>query len=220
MNCADLELLICDYVDGTLPPASRRLVENHLEGCPACAALARDALAGLAFARQADLPEPPPELLTRILFEIPTRLEHPRPSRGLSRWLAAHLHPLLQPRFAMGMAMTILSFSILARFAGIAPRQLTPSDLHPARVWQSLEDRAHRTWERARKFYQSLRVVYELQTQLREWSELRQEEEARRTQTRSAGPPEAGESQPPESESVPARPGPAQPGQPAGRDGH
>jgi anti-sigma factor RsiW len=30
MNCAELEVLICDYVDGALAPAERALVERHL----------------------------------------------------------------------------------------------------------------------------------------------------------------------------------------------
>lgn len=180
MSCAELEPLICDYVDGALGPAERRQVERHLEACPSCAALARDAAAAVAFMAGAAQVEPPPELLTRLLFQIPSRAaESARPTGGPLAWLGARLRPVLQPRFAMGMAMTILSFSMLGRFAGISPRQLTPADLHPAKIWQALDDRAHRAWDRARKFYLSLRVVYEIQTQLREWSQLLQEEEAK-----------------------------------------
>lgn len=183
MTCAALEVLLCDYVEGTLNPPERELVQRHLQTCAACAALARDAAAAVAFIQHAEQPQPPAELLTRILFQLPAGgRQYIQQESGVSGWLAARLRPLLQPRFAMGMAMTILSFSILGRFAGISPRQLTPSDLHPAKVWQALDDRAHRAWERARKFYQSLRVVYELQTQLREWAELRKEEEARSAQ--------------------------------------
>lgn len=39
MKCADLEALLCDYVDGTLAPAERATVELHLDACPACRAL-------------------------------------------------------------------------------------------------------------------------------------------------------------------------------------
>lgn len=180
MSCAEIEPLICDYVDGALGPAERQRVERHLEACPSCAALARDAAAAVSFMARAAQVEPPPELVTRLLFQIPSRIaDTATPAGGLLGRLGARLRPVLQPRFAMGMAMTILSFSMLGRFAGISPRQLTPADLHPAKVWQALDDRAHRAWERARKFYLSLRVVYEIQTQLREWSQLLQEEEAR-----------------------------------------
>jgi hypothetical protein len=69
------------------------------------------------------------------------------------------------------MAMTVLSFAMLGRFAGIEVRQLRPADLHPVKVWVSIEDRAIQTWERTVKYYDSLRVVYEIQTRFREWSD-------------------------------------------------
>ena len=39
MNCAEIEILICDYVDGTLGPDARTTVERHLAGCLNCAEL-------------------------------------------------------------------------------------------------------------------------------------------------------------------------------------
>ncbi len=81
------------------------------------------------------------------------------------------MQSVLQPRYVMGMAMTILSFSMLARFAHIEPRQLKPSDLDPAKVWQGIDDRAHRAWDRGVKYYDNLRLVMEIQSQLKEWNE-------------------------------------------------
>jgi hypothetical protein len=71
----------------------------------------------------------------------------------------------------MGMAMTILSFSMLARFAHIEPRQLRPSDLDPVKVWQGIDDHSHRVYDRAMKYYDNLRLVIEIQSRLREWSD-------------------------------------------------
>ena len=70
MNCADAEILICDYVDGTLP-AERAELERHLDECPACAELARDSAAAVAFIERAAEIEPPVELVNRILFQAP-----------------------------------------------------------------------------------------------------------------------------------------------------
>jgi hypothetical protein len=78
----------------------------------------------------------------------------------------------------MGMAMTILSFGMLGKLSGIEARQLRPADLHPAAVWTAIDNRVHRTWERAVKYYENLRLVYEVQTRLQEWT--RQEEEERK----------------------------------------
>lgn len=172
MNCADLDILLCDYVDGTLHGVQKSAVEEHLAGCAACAALARDAATAVAFMDRAALVEPPPELLTRIMFELPSAKRHARRSGGW--WATARgkwLDPILQPRFAMGMAMTVLSFAMLGRLTGIEVRQFKPSDLNPAVVWVSLEDKVMRTWGRGVKYYDSLRLVYEIQTRLKDWSD-------------------------------------------------
>ena len=72
--------------------------------------------------------------------------------------------------------MTILSFSMLGRLAGVEVRQLKPSDLQPAKVWAAVDDKAHRAWARAVKYYENLRLVYEVQTRLQEWNVQEQEE--------------------------------------------
>jgi anti-sigma factor RsiW len=169
MTCAELESLLCDYVDGTLDASGRKAVEFHLSACAACAEFARDAAAGAGFLRRAERVDPPPQLVTRILFQIPARRQDGRESwlRSIRRWF----EPVMQPRFAMGMAMTILSFAMLGRFSGIKVRQLTAQDLNPAAIWTEIDDRAHRTWARAVKYYESLRFVYEIQSRLKEWTE-------------------------------------------------
>ncbi len=191
MKCADLEILLCDYTDGTLDAAARVSIERHLAGCPVCAELARDAAAALGFLARVEDVEPPAELVTRILFQIPNRHQAGEPRRGIREWLGRWFEPILQPRLAMGMAMTILSFAMLGRFAGIHPRQLTAADLNPAKIWAALDDRAYRTWERGVKYYENLRFVFEIQTRLRELAE--QEDVERKSQPSNAQPaPAAG----------------------------
>lgn len=181
MNCAELEILLCDYVDGTLDAARKREVEQHLSGCSGCAELARDAAAAVAFIERAAPVEPPPELLTHLVFDLTARVQQAGGRHGkLRRFFGRLVDPVLQPRFAMGMAMTILSFSMLLRFAGVEVRQLSPSDLNPVEITQAVEDRVQRAWTRAVKFYESLRLVYEVRTRWRELT-AREEEEERRT---------------------------------------
>ena len=78
----------------------------------------------------------------------------------------------------MGMAMTILSFSLLGRFVPI--RQLQPKDLNPVEIWASLDDKVHRTWERGLKYYESMRLFVELKSRFQELTA--QDEGQRRTQ--------------------------------------
>jgi hypothetical protein len=179
MTCAEFEIILCDYLDGSLDSARNQTVEAHIQECGACAEFARDAGAAVAFMERAAEITPPPELLTRIAFGIPSgrAAAADRKSGFFKKWL----QPVLQPRWAMGMAMTILSFSMIGRFAGIEVRQLNPSDLNPVKVWSAADDKLHRAWQRTVKYYDSLRVVYEVQSRLKEWTD--QEEEEKRAQT-------------------------------------
>jgi hypothetical protein len=173
MNCADYEVLLCDYLDGTLDAGQRQAIEEHQRGCVNCAEFTRDVTGAVAFIERTGIVEPPPELLTRITFEIPSDGQQ---KRAWTSFFGGWLQPVLQPKFAMGMAMTILSFSMLGKLAGIEIRQLKPSDLHPAKVWAAADDRIHRVWARAVKQYENLRLVYEVRTRLQEWTEQEQED--------------------------------------------
>ncbi|HXK06164.1 MAG TPA: anti-sigma factor [Verrucomicrobiae bacterium] len=169
MNCAEIEILICDYVDGTLAPAEKAEVERHLAACSACAELAADSRAAVTFIERASDVEPPPELITKILFDAPWARHKPKPSGGLA-WLKGWFGPVLRPKFVMGAAMTILSFSMFTRF--VTPiRQLKPSDLKPSEVWASIELHANLTWARTVKYYENLKVVYQIQTLLRDYQQ-------------------------------------------------
>jgi anti-sigma factor RsiW len=168
MNCTDLEILLADYVDGTLHGERKSAVEEHLAACTACAELARDSAEAVAFMEKAAVVEAPPELVNRLLFEVASG-----PSRAAAKpsLLRRLFEPVFQPRLAMGMAMTMLSLAMLFRFAGVPERQLKPSDLDPVKVWHAAEDRVARIWQRGVKYYENLRVVYEIQTRLQEWTE-------------------------------------------------
>jgi hypothetical protein len=185
MKCADVEILLTDYIDETIGTAERAAVESHVSACTGCAETLRDIQATMAFLERVEAPEPPPELITRVLFQAPLSGQtHPeRGRKGIAGWVRGWFSPLLQPRFAMGMAMTILSFSMVGRIAGVPQRQLTLSDIEPARVWAAVDDKVHRAWNRAVKYYENLRLVYEIQGRLQQWSD--QEEEERKAQAGS-----------------------------------
>jgi anti-sigma factor RsiW len=175
MNCADIEILLADYQDGTLAADEKSAIESHLSTCKACEELARDVAGAVAFMGRASEIAAPPELVTRILFEISSGPSHTvvKPSwfRRIfgNRIGGKFMEPILQPRYAMGMAFTLLSFAMLGRFAGIEVKGLTLADLDPVKIWTSAEDRATRTWQRGVKYYESLRLVYEIESRVKEW---------------------------------------------------
>ena len=166
MNCSDVEILLAEYVDGTLQDAPKRALESHLESCEACRELSQDAFAAVAFLARTSALEAPPELVNRILFHVPS-LKPTWARRLFGRVLGGWVEPLLQPRLAMGMAVAALSFFM------VEPRvhQLTPSDLDPVKLWTVAETRVSRAWERGVKSYENIRLVYEIQARLDQWQE-------------------------------------------------
>lgn len=185
MNCADFENLLADYIDGGLADRERRAIEAHAASCPECREFMGEVTGALAFLKRANPVLPPPELVTRIAYQAPIgrRREEPFETRGIwSKVSAAWLQPLLRPRFAMGMAMTILSLAMLQRCTGVQVQHIQPADLSPIRIWDGVEDKVLRVKDRAVKYYENIRLVYEIQTRLKDLQEQQEMVRNRRAQ--------------------------------------
>ena len=208
MNCAEFESILADYIDGTLGSAQSAALEQHASSCAVCSAFMADVKGAVSFLNRTGEVALPPALVTRIAYLAPVgRSRQPFEKQGwLSRMATKWLHPVLQPRLAMGMAMTVLSFAMLERCTGIRVQHIQPGDLNPVRVWAGVEDRALRVKDRAVKYYENLRFVYEIETRLRD---LQQQQEASQDQAsrkassrkkgeaaRNNGQPASGEKQP------------------------
>ena len=204
-NCAEFEILLCDAVDGTLRGERQVAFESHRESCAACKELSADVLGVTAFFERVAGVEPPKELLTRILFETSgggnAKAAHETKSGQLG-FFRLFFRPVLQPRLAMGMAMTILSVSMLAHVFGLEVRQLRASDLEPARIWASVDDGAHRHWSRVVKYYENIRVVYEIQSRLKEWAD-QEEQDRLNQQKQSAAKPQSNSGERPAAATTP-----------------
>jgi len=183
MNCADVEILLCDYLDDTLAPSQRTELESHLGSCPLCAEFAMDAGAGLRFLEHVPDVQPPQELITRIMHQAPAggllkSLDGSAGKGGFRKWLHRMIEPVRQPRYVYGAMMTILSLSMMTRCAGVPVRDLKAEDLSPERVWVNLETKVERIYDRSIKTYESMRLVYEVRQELRQWREQQQEQDA------------------------------------------
>jgi len=149
MRCAELEILLADYLDGAVSGVEKAAVEAHLAGCASCAELARDAAGAVAFMDRAAAVEPPPGMVARILADDRIRLRRSWSERLLGFvWLLVG-----EPRLAMGVAMVVLSIAMLGR------------------VWGPAENQVHRAWDRTVKQYESLPLVSEIQAQLDDWTQ-------------------------------------------------
>jgi len=168
MNCAEFEVLLADYIDGTLGPSGVLTVEQHASLCASCRELLNDASGAVRFIKMTSDVIPPPELITRLAYQAPAgRIRLPDETQGILSRLSSWLQPVLQPRLAMGMAMTILSFAMLERCTGVRVQRIEAADLNPVRIWGGVEDKTLRLKDRAVKYYENLRWVYEIETRLK-----------------------------------------------------
>lgn len=181
MNRAQLEALIADYLDGVLGETDAAAFEKYLPLYPDLVELVQDAGEGMRLLNQVEVPQPPSALYARIqrsLDEARQSAERKKSSSGLFEALAEFFAPILQPRFVMGMAMTVLSISMIGQLTGARIDQVSAADLRPTAIWSSVEYRAQRVWDRASKYYESLRVVYEMRSRVQEWrTQIQQERE-------------------------------------------
>lgn len=183
-SCADIEVLLADYIDQTLLDRDMADFKAHLATCDGCRELTADAAAAVNLIERAAVVEAPPELVNKILFDVTNgssrQVVKPRGGGLFSKLF----QPLLQPRFAMGMAMTMLSFAMLLRVAGVREW----ADLNPVNVYAAVEERVTRWVDRGVKNYQSLKLVYEIQSRYQEWA-AEQDSERERA---ASGEPEQG----------------------------
>lgn len=163
MTHLELENLASDYLEGRLEQAHRIEVEAHLNGCAPCRELVGDLRYALEMCRSAEDLEPAPWLVSKILLAT---VGERKPT--LRERLGVLFQPVLQPRVAYSVAMAVFSVSIIVNAAGLNLRDFSLQDLNP-RTWVY---RANRTgyllYARAEKFYYDLRVVYEIESRLRQ----------------------------------------------------
>ncbi len=182
MTCADVEIRLCDYFDGTLAAAERSELELHLSKCAMCSEFALDAGAGLSKLQHVPDVHPPQELITRIMHQAPAGGVFKNPgglrAGGFRSWLNRVAEPIRQPKYVMSAMVTILSLSMMTRCAGVPVRDLKAEDLSPERVWVNLETKVERMYDRTIKTYESMRLVYEVRQELRQWREQQQEADA------------------------------------------
>jgi anti-sigma factor RsiW len=157
MRCAELEILLADYLDGAVSGVEKPAVEAHLAVCASCAELARDAGGAIAFMERAATVEPPPGMVARILADDrigPRRSWAERLFGFVSQFVSRFvLRFVSQPRLAMSMAMVVLSIAMLGR------------------MWGPAENQMHRAWDRTVKQYENLPLVSEIQSQLEDWTQ-------------------------------------------------
>ncbi len=173
--CNQVEPLLCDYLDGLLSVTEEAELELHVNGCTNCATLIADMRLAMRYAQEAGAVDVPVELISRILDQTTGQAPAGVPAwrhRFMGWWdhaVSPVVRSVLEPRFALGMAMTVMSVSMVLSAAGFDVRSLELSDLQPGNLKTNVTRRVALAGANVTKYYENLRVVYEIQTQLQMW---------------------------------------------------
>ncbi len=196
MQCIEFEALLADALDGALEAPRMTALQAHAAGCPDCGPLLAQSRAGLQWMKSLREVEPPRHLVHNILVATSgAEREEARAAAGASwrqrfaDWLRPVLAPtwtaVRQPRFAMSFGMAFFSLSLVLNLAGVKLRDLGRLDLRPSAIRSSY----YETEAKVVRYYENIRLVYELQSKMRD---LRNATQPREQEQPQPAPPPKG----------------------------
>jgi len=163
MTHLEVENLTSDYLEGLLELALRKQFEAHLSICPSCGEVVEDVRRAMELCHAAPELEPSPWLVKKIMLAT---VGERKP--GWRERLASFFRPNIQPRIAYTIAMAVFSLSIIVNAAGVNLRHLTVRDLNPLTWWNRADRGLHLYIARGERFIYDVRVVYEIESRLRQ----------------------------------------------------
>lgn len=163
-TCEQIEARLSDYLDGLLAGPERAEFEAHAASCAECAPLlasVRELVGGLHAMEELEVP---PQLVHTILDKTLG------PRETVSAWQALRnfLRGLRSPKFVYGVASVFATCVVLVTATGFSFRKPKLADLHPAMVYHVADRKVHMAIAGSVKYVSDLRVVYEIQSRLRE----------------------------------------------------
>jgi len=167
-TCEQTEARLSDYLDGLLGPAEKRAFDIHVNACERCTPLVASVSSLLSDLHSMKPLETPPHLVYSILDKTLGPREAAKGWRGVFGWLRG----FASPRFAYSAVSVVATFAVLATASGFSWRKPKLADLSPVTIYHKADGQAHRVYAHSLKFVTDLRVVYEIQSRLKQDSDL------------------------------------------------
>ena len=180
--CGAWETLLADALDGLLLPEQEAEFNAHMAVCPACSALYQESRKGLEWL---DFLSTEPEITAGLLDKI---LAQTGPGQVAGFGLLATAGPALptpqpwqkpgfmgfvrrfaEPRLMMTVAMAFFSIALTLNLTGVKITKFHLADLKPSSVRAYMERRFTMASTPIIRYYDHLRLVYEVQTRMREF---------------------------------------------------
>jgi anti-sigma factor RsiW len=167
-TCEHIELRLSDYLDLALHPNDRRAFDAHVNSCPQCTALVSSVSRLVTRMHIMEEIDPPPQLVNAILDKTLG------PRQTAPGWLGAFgwIRALASARFAYGALSLAATVMIVLTASGFSWRKPKLADLSPVNIYRNVDRQGHLVYARGTKFVSDLRVVYEIQSRLRQDSDI------------------------------------------------
>jgi hypothetical protein len=163
-TCDQVEAQLSDYLEGLLQAPERAAFEEHVEQCAECAPLLASVREVMSELRSMEEVELPP----RLVYSILDKTLGPR--ERVTGWQAflKFIRGFATAKFAYGAASVMATILILFGASGISLRKPKLADLRPTNVYRNWDRRGHLAYASTVKYVSDLRVVYEIQSRLRQ----------------------------------------------------
>src|SRR5215471_1619359 len=194
MQCKEFEALLFDALDQKLTDAKKDRFHAHARSCSRCGPMFAEIEAGQHWLKSLQEVEPPANLVNNILvatsgiesYRLQDAAVSAKPALGerIREWMDSFLVPVWstvrQPRFAMSFGMAFFSLSVALSVAGVKPGDLRQADLSR----NGLRRTYYTTTARVVKYYENIRLVYEIESKVQEFKKVTRPDERKQEKER------------------------------------
>jgi hypothetical protein len=193
--CGLWETLLADALDGLLRPEDEATFSSHMAVCPSCTALFEEARRGREWLEfLSPEPEVPEGLLDKILAQTGPghTSEYKLATAGnivpmaVPAWqrpgMMGRVRRFAEPRLLMTAAMAFFSIALTLNMTGVRLADIRLSNLRPTAVRSFMERRLTMASTPIIRYYDHLRLVYEVQSRMRELRQNSQGKQQQQTQ--------------------------------------
>ena len=198
--CGLWETLLADALDGLLRPEDEATFSSHMAVCPSCTALFEEARRGREWLEfLSPEPEVPEGLLDKILAQTgPGHTSEYKLATAdnvvpmaIPAWqrpgMMGRIRRFAEPRLLMTAAMAFFSIALTLNMTGVKLTDFRLSNLRPTAVRSFMERRLTMASTPIIRYYDHLRLVYEVESRMREIRQNNQGKQQQQTQPVTPG---------------------------------
>jgi hypothetical protein len=198
--CGLWETLLADALDGLLRPEDEATFSSHMAVCASCTALFEEARRGREWLEfLSPEPEVPEGLLDKILAQTGPghTSEYKLATAGnvvpmpIPAWqrpgMMGRIRRFAEPRLLMTAAMAFFSIALTLNMTGVKLTDFRLSNLRPTAVRSFMERRLTMASTPIIRYYDHLRLVYEVESRMREIRQNNQGKQQQQTQPVTPG---------------------------------